>query len=142
MRLGSTALATSLILAHAVVSWTVTPLNPPSYPLAVRSPYLSAWLPQGAGTPSRVPVLYSLTDVGGRCCTQRRMADILGWPGETYNLLLATLGAISQGHQIVGWAGLATVNGKGYTFLGAPGIPGATFTKAIQKSSSVRSILS
>ena len=33
----------------ASVSWQATPFNPASIPLAVRSPYLSAWLPQGAG---------------------------------------------------------------------------------------------
>ena len=32
------------------VTWTATPFNPASVPLAVRSPYLSAWLAQGAGT--------------------------------------------------------------------------------------------
>lgn len=32
------------------LSWTATPFSPASYPLAVRSPYLSAWLPQGGGT--------------------------------------------------------------------------------------------
>ncbi|EIN10412.1 DUF1793-domain-containing protein [Punctularia strigosozonata HHB-11173 SS5] len=32
------------------VTWTATPFNPASVPLAVRSPYLSAWLPQGSGT--------------------------------------------------------------------------------------------
>ncbi|KAH9853554.1 DUF1793-domain-containing protein [Lenzites betulinus] len=32
------------------VTWTATPFNPAAVPLAVRSPYLSAWLPQGAGT--------------------------------------------------------------------------------------------
>ena len=37
-------------VASFALSWTATPLSPPSYPLAVRSPYLSAWLPQGAGT--------------------------------------------------------------------------------------------
>ncbi|EIW82090.1 DUF1793-domain-containing protein [Coniophora puteana RWD-64-598 SS2] len=31
------------------VSWTADPVNPSSIPLAVRTPYLSAWLPQGAG---------------------------------------------------------------------------------------------
>ena len=36
--------------ASSALSWTATPFSPPSYPLAVRSPYLSAWLPQGAGT--------------------------------------------------------------------------------------------
>ncbi|KAH0587710.1 hypothetical protein H2248_006474 [Termitomyces sp. 'cryptogamus'] len=31
------------------VSWSAKPFNPPAVPLAVRTPYLSAWLPQGAG---------------------------------------------------------------------------------------------
>ncbi|KAK7064805.1 DUF1793-domain-containing protein [Favolaschia claudopus] len=35
--------------ASAAVSWTATPFNPPSVPLAVRSPYLNTWLPQGQG---------------------------------------------------------------------------------------------
>ncbi|PIL37079.1 hypothetical protein GSI_00771 [Ganoderma sinense ZZ0214-1] len=42
----------SLLLAPvaAAVTWTATPFNPASVPLAVRTPYLSAWLAQGAGT--------------------------------------------------------------------------------------------
>ncbi|KAH0587707.1 hypothetical protein H2248_006471 [Termitomyces sp. 'cryptogamus'] len=36
--------------ARGTLDWTTTPFNPPSLPLAVRSPYLSAWLPQGNGT--------------------------------------------------------------------------------------------
>ena len=32
------------------VSWDATPFNPASVPLAVRSPFLSAWLAQGSGT--------------------------------------------------------------------------------------------
>ncbi|KAJ6539468.1 hypothetical protein B0H19DRAFT_960516 [Mycena capillaripes] len=31
------------------VTWKATPFNPSSIPLAVRTPYLSAWLPQGSG---------------------------------------------------------------------------------------------
>ena len=32
------------------VSWSATPFSPAAVPLAVRSPYLSTWLPQGNGT--------------------------------------------------------------------------------------------
>ncbi|KAJ7031515.1 DUF1793-domain-containing protein [Mycena alexandri] len=37
------------VQALAAPSWTSTPFNPPSIPLAVRSPYLNTWLPQGGG---------------------------------------------------------------------------------------------
>ncbi|KAF8217987.1 DUF1793-domain-containing protein [Mycena galopus ATCC 62051] len=39
-----------LALIPAVSAWTSTPFSPHSIPLAVRSPYSSAWLPQGTGT--------------------------------------------------------------------------------------------
>ena len=47
--------AISLILFYAAtafgaVTWNADPFNPAAIPLAVRSPYLSAWLPQGEGT--------------------------------------------------------------------------------------------
>ncbi|THV08423.1 DUF1793-domain-containing protein [Dendrothele bispora CBS 962.96] len=45
----SASLAFLLSTVYAQVSWSVTPFNPPSIPLAVRTPYLSAWLPQGSG---------------------------------------------------------------------------------------------
>ncbi|TFK75791.1 DUF1793-domain-containing protein [Pluteus cervinus] len=35
--------------ALAAPSWSATPILPGSIPLAVRTPYLSAWLPQGSG---------------------------------------------------------------------------------------------
>ncbi|KAF8485559.1 DUF1793-domain-containing protein [Gautieria morchelliformis] len=38
-------------IANAAVTWTAQPLNPPAVPLAVRTPYLSAWLQQGGGQP-------------------------------------------------------------------------------------------
>lgn len=41
--------AVLLTLSVQGVSWTATPFLPPSIPLAVRTPYLSAWLPQGSG---------------------------------------------------------------------------------------------
>ncbi|KAJ7583013.1 hypothetical protein C8J56DRAFT_1056024 [Mycena floridula] len=44
-------IAQCALQALAATSWTSTPFNPPSIPLAVRSPYLSSWLPQGEGVP-------------------------------------------------------------------------------------------
>ncbi|KAF8205102.1 DUF1793-domain-containing protein [Pholiota molesta] len=84
--------------ATTALSWTATPFNPAAVPLAVRSPYLSAWLPQGAGA--------ALNDV---------------WP-TFWN------------GQIVGWAGFVKIDGQPFSFLGAPNVPGATFSKAVQKS--------
>lgn len=42
----------SLLLAPVLgaVTWSATPFNPHSVPLAVRTPYVSAWLAQGSGT--------------------------------------------------------------------------------------------
>ncbi|KAJ7481103.1 hypothetical protein B0H11DRAFT_1232531 [Mycena galericulata] len=63
------------------VNWTATPFLPPSYPLAVRTPYLSAWLPQGSGQ--------ALNDVWPQYWT----GSTLGWAGlvnvdgETYSFL-------------------------------------------------------
>ena len=41
----------SMLLAPVLgaVTWDVNPFNPHSVPLAVRTPYLSAWLNQGSG---------------------------------------------------------------------------------------------
>ncbi|EIW84037.1 DUF1793-domain-containing protein [Coniophora puteana RWD-64-598 SS2] len=50
-------------------AWTSDPALPPAVPLAVRSPYLSAWLPQGAGT--------SLTGTWPTFWT----GSFLGWTG-------------------------------------------------------------
>jgi len=98
MKLLLPALLSFIALVQAV-SWTATPFNPPTFPLAVRTPYLSAWLPQGAGA--------ALND-----------AWPTFWTGS-----------------IVGWAGFVKVDGKAYSFLGAPVVAGTTFTKAVQKSS-------
>ncbi|TFK45401.1 DUF1793-domain-containing protein [Heliocybe sulcata] len=37
------------VAVNAAVNWTAMPFNPPSVPLAVRSPYLNTWLAQGTG---------------------------------------------------------------------------------------------
>jgi hypothetical protein len=56
-------------VAQAAVSWQATPFNPSSFPLAVRTPYLSAWLPQGAGA--------ALNDIWPQFWT----GSFLGWAG-------------------------------------------------------------
>ncbi|KZV92371.1 DUF1793-domain-containing protein [Exidia glandulosa HHB12029] len=81
-------------VANAAGSWTSTPFSPHSVPLAVRTPYLSAWLPQGAGS--------ALND---------RWAQY--WTGST-----------------LGWTGFIRVDGKVYSWMGAP--EGDGFTKATQ----------
>ncbi|KAJ7590931.1 DUF1793-domain-containing protein [Mycena floridula] len=53
----------------AFAGGAVTPFSPPSFPLAVKSPYLSAWLPQGTGT--------ALNDAWATFWT----GQILGWVG-------------------------------------------------------------
>ncbi|KAF7340199.1 DUF1793-domain-containing protein [Mycena venus] len=79
-------------------SWTSTPFNPPSIPLAVRTPYLNTWLPQGQGV--------ALNDA---------------WPSFWAG-------------QITAWSGFVKVDGKSYSFLGAPVVDGSPFDKATQKS--------
>ncbi|KAF8621663.1 hypothetical protein AX15_007677 [Amanita polypyramis BW_CC] len=51
MRSSAQGLLKLLSLATAVqaLSWTATPFDPAAIPLAVRTPYLSAWLAQGTG---------------------------------------------------------------------------------------------
>ncbi|PPR07202.1 hypothetical protein CVT26_012635 [Gymnopilus dilepis] len=95
--------ALSFLMTAEAASWVATPFNPPAFPLAVRSPYLSAWLAQGSGA--------ALNDVWATF-----------WTG-----------------QIVGWAGFINVDGKSFSFLGAPSVPGANFAKAVQKSSTFTS---
>ncbi|KAJ7145357.1 hypothetical protein C8R43DRAFT_1130032 [Mycena crocata] len=69
MRLLNFASALLLPLVHGAVTWTVTPFNPPSIPLAVRTPYVNAWLSQGAGN--------ALNDVWPSFWT----GAALGWAG-------------------------------------------------------------
>ncbi|PIL29028.1 hypothetical protein GSI_09076 [Ganoderma sinense ZZ0214-1] len=64
----------SLVAASAfgvgAITWSATPFTPAAVPLAVRSPYLSAWLPQGAGN--------ALNDIWPQFWTGN---SILGWAG-------------------------------------------------------------
>ncbi|KAI0650358.1 DUF1793-domain-containing protein [Trametes meyenii] len=67
--LSAVSLLPSLAIGQGASNWTATPFNPSSVPLAVRSPYLSAWLNQGAGT--------ALNDAWPVFWT----GSILGWAG-------------------------------------------------------------
>ncbi|KAJ6577372.1 hypothetical protein B0H19DRAFT_1229523 [Mycena capillaripes] len=84
------------------VSWTATPFLPPSYPLAVRTPYLSAWLPQGSGQ--------ALNDVWPQFWT--------GSASTIYIFSEAQLNVFPL--QTLGWAGFVNVDGTTYSFLGNP----------------------
>lgn len=47
-------------------AWTVQPFNSPAFPLAVKTPYLNTWLPQGNGPVSvndQWPQLWTINDV-------------------------------------------------------------------------------
>ncbi|KAK7032863.1 DUF1793-domain-containing protein [Favolaschia claudopus] len=59
----------SAVSVVSAVNWTATPFLPPSYPLAVRTPFLSTWLPQGTGA--------ALNDVW----SQFWNGQTLGWAG-------------------------------------------------------------
>ncbi|KAM5545917.1 hypothetical protein V8D89_000043 [Ganoderma adspersum] len=65
---------TSLFAVSALgvdaITWSATPFSPAAVPLAVRSPYLSAWLPQGSGN--------ALNDIWPQFWTG---SSILGWAG-------------------------------------------------------------
>ncbi|KAJ7260577.1 hypothetical protein C8J57DRAFT_1471634 [Mycena rebaudengoi] len=69
-------------LQASAVSWTTTPFNPPSIPLAVRSPYLSTWLPQGGGS--------ALND---------------GWPSFTFGATLGWVGLVKVDGQTYNFLG-------------------------------------
>jgi hypothetical protein len=106
-------------LQASAVSWTTTPFNPPSIPLAVRSPYLSTWLPQGGGS--------ALND---------------GWPSFTFGAVRTSQSdrwtQLTVDMQTLGWVGLVKVDGQTYNFLG--GFNTDSTKKAVQKSFKVRSI--
>lgn len=105
---------------RAAITWTASPFDPPSVPLAVRSPYLSTWLPVGNGTAlnSAWPVF---------------------WNGQASGLIRpSTNRRCLQWIQITGWSGFIRVDGIGYNFLGNAGGLSATFQQARQTSFQVR----
>ncbi|KAJ6498035.1 hypothetical protein C8R47DRAFT_1261015 [Mycena vitilis] len=84
--------ATLFASQAAAASWTSTPFSPPSIPLAVRSPYLSAWLPQGQGA--------ALNDA---------------WPTFWAGQVNAWAGFVKVDGQSYSFLGAASVDGSSFT---------------------------
>ncbi|KAJ7652052.1 hypothetical protein DFH06DRAFT_540129 [Mycena polygramma] len=84
--------ATLFALQAAAASWTSTPFSPPSIPLAVRSPYLNAWLPQGQGA--------ALNDV---------------WPTFWAGQVNAWAGFVNVDGTSYSFLGAASVDGSSFT---------------------------
>lgn len=87
---GIALLLLSFQLIHLASASTFTPARPPSVPLAVKNPYLSTWLPAGNDR---------LNGSGGYLPGH--------WP------------AFWTG-QTIGWTGLVRVDGRTFTWMGAP----------------------
>ncbi|KAJ7743879.1 hypothetical protein B0H16DRAFT_1422818 [Mycena metata] len=73
-------------------SWTSTPFNPPSVPLAVRTPYLNTWLPQGTGN--------ALNDE---------------WPTLWQGSVTGWTGFAKVDGQSYSWLGAASIDGVNFT---------------------------
>ena len=87
---------TSLFMlpAQQAFAWDATPYNPPAVPLAVRTPYLSAWLPQGAGAAlnDRWPTFWTGSTLGwaGFLKVDGKAYSFLGDPKSTVAFTKAT----------------------------------------------------
>ncbi|KAJ6569518.1 hypothetical protein B0H19DRAFT_697259 [Mycena capillaripes] len=91
----SQILCAALYALQAVVaapSWSATPFSPPSIPLAVRSPYLNTWLPQGQGV--------ALNDA---------------WPTFWAGQVTAWAGFVKVDGQSYSFLGAASVDGSPFT---------------------------
>ena len=117
MRSVAFALAT-LAFGVGATTWSATPFTPAAVPLAVRSPYLSAWLPQGAGN--------ALNDIWPQFWT----GSVSYSSPREYELEFY----LTSHQSILGWAGFARVDGSAYVWMGSPSVPNAPFSKATQKS--------
>ena len=108
----------------ANVPWQATPFNPPAVPLAVRSPYLNCWLNQNGG---------------GKPLTASNEWPTF-WTGTVGALILTAESRLSETCtvQILGWAGLVSVDGTVFIFMGDPVIPNTNAPKTVQKSLTVK----
>lgn len=97
------------VLAQNVsVSWTATPFNPPSFPLAVKNPYVNVWGPQGNES---APISNSWARIGSTAFTVSLC--VLAMRRTTYVLtnLIADHGLVL--HDCSGWNAVYAY-GNGY----------------------------
>ena len=132
----ATSFAAASVLSYAVialgaVTWTADPFIPAAVPLAVRSPYLSTWLPQGNGTALNEGwSQFWDTNVSGSIRLRIRLA-------------IAVARAFTHASsKSIGWTGLARVDGQAYVWMGKPNVPNANIHNATQKSMNVSPALS
>lgn len=87
--------------AGSVNASTFYPTNPPNFPLAVRGPYLSAWLPSGSDRSATPP---NIQGNGGYLA------------GQYPAFWTTSYGA--DGEFRLGWSGFIRINGKSYQWMG------------------------
>lgn len=108
--------ASSLVLATAVhaITWTATPFNPASIPLAVRTPYLSAWCARLSCF--RTVFLNSSSQVTARywCSPQSSVAHILDRICELFSTYRCSK---KLSHSLRLWDGLVSSKLMGPTTL-------------------------
>ena len=80
---------------------TFSPMNPPSFPLAVRGPYLSAWLPSGSDSSVTPP-------------NEQGNGGYLA--GQYPSFWTSSYGA--DGEFRLGWSGFIRIDGKSYQWMG------------------------
>lgn len=93
------------------ISWSATPFSPPAYPLAVRSPYLNTWLPQGFG-----PTQFNVHTWPNHWNIDNTVSPD---PSRRTSLYLVYV-------KVVGWYASAVVDGKAYRIIGVAPIDGVS----------------
>ena len=117
----------TLVLAQTGPPWIARPFNPPALPLAVRSPYVNAWHPQGNG-PSAIntnwPQMWPINNVRPRLdpllsSSQSKRCRL------TCFLLssLCFLPIQSANSQNLGWYAAIQVDGTTFRLLGGASVP-------------------
>ena len=101
--------------------WIPEPFNPPNLPLAVKSPYVNCWLPQGPNS-SQANALWpqtwnnSVSDELVSCASTQWIFKSL------HKEKIIKLSYWLPSLQILGWNAAIRVDGQPYNLLGIPGV--------------------